>query len=458
MRIEGLSAQLRGRVIEPEDPDYDDARQVFYGGIDRKPAHIVRVAGAADVARTVMFARESGLELAVRSGGHSVLGHSVSEGGVVLDLRDMRGLMIDDRNRTAWAETGLTAREYTEATHAHSLATGFGDTGSVGIGGLTLGGGVGFLSRKQGLTIDNLIAAEMVTADGQVVRADAETNPELYWAIRGGGGNFGAATRFEYRLHEVGTVYGGMLFLPATADFIADFMAAAEAAPDELTTIANVMPAPAMPFLPAEAVGKRSIMALMVCTGPLDAAERTVAPFRKLVQPLADMLRPMPYPEIYMPEDPNYHPVAASRTMFADTFDMRSALTVVEHLEASTAKFQAAQIRVLGGAISHVPEDATAYAHRARRLMINVAALYDHSEEATEHEAWAERFWKALRNGPPGAYVNFLSGDGQARLRDAYPAGALDRLAAVKARYDPDNLFRLNQNITPARSAAGQGS
>ncbi len=457
MRIEDLSAQLQGRVIEPEDPDYDDARQVFYGGIDRKPAHIVRVAGAADVTRTVMFARESRLELAVRSGGHSVLGHSVSEGGVVLDLRDMRGLMIDDRNRTAWAEAGLTAREYTEATHAHGVATGFGDTGSVGIGGLTLGGGVGFLSRKQGLTIDNLIAAEMVTADGQVVRADAETYPDLYWAIRGGGGNFGVATRFGYRLLEVGTVYGGMLLLPARADVIADFIAAAEAAPDELTTIANVMPAPAMPFLPAEAVGKLSIMALMVCTGPLNAAERTVAPFRKLVQPLADMLRPMPYPEIYMPEDPNYHPVAASRTMFADTFDLRSAHTVVEHLEASTAKFQAAQIRVLGGAISNVPQDATAYAHRTRRLMINVAALYDHAEEATEHEAWAESFWKALRNAPPGAYVNFLSGDGQARLRDAYPVGALDRLAAVKARYDPDNLFRLNQNITPARSAAGQG-
>jgi FAD/FMN-containing dehydrogenase len=449
-RIEDLRARLKGRVIEPGEPDYDDARQVFYGGIDRKPAQIVRVAGAPDVAATVRFARESGLELAVRSGGHSVVGHSVSEGGVVLDLHDMRTLTIDERNRTAWAETGLTAREYTEATHAHGLATGFGDTGSVGIGGLTLGGGVGFLSRKQGLTIDNLIAAEMVTADGEVVRADAQTHPDLYWAIRGGGGNYGVATRLQYRLHEVGTVYGGMLLLPATADVIADFIAAAESAPEELTAIANVMPAPPMPFLPADAVGKLSIMALMVCTGQLGAAERAMAPFRKLAQPLADMLRPMPYPEIYMPEDPNYHPVAASRTMFADTFDQRSAQTVVEHLEASTAKFQVAQIRILGGEIARVPRDATAYAHRTRRLMINVAALYDNAEEATNHDAWADGFWKALRNGPPGAYVNFLAGDGQSRLRDAYPTDVLDRLAAIKARYDPDNVFRLNQNIKPA--------
>jgi hypothetical protein len=453
--IERLRNQIRGRVIGPGDSDYDGARRLFYGSMDRRPAHVVRVSGAVDVARTIAFARDAKLPLSVRGGGHSVAGYSVADGGVVIDLHDMRELSIDAGSRTAWAESGLTAREYTVAAHDLGLATGFGDTGSVGIGGLTLGGGVGFLSRKQGLTIDNLVAAEVVTADGDVLLIDADSHPDLFWALRGGGGNFGVATRFRFRLHEVGTVYGGILMLPATPDVIAGLVARAEAAPDELTAIANVMPAPPMPFLPPEAVGKLTIMALIVCTGPLDAAERMVAPFREIAKPVADMLRPMPYPEIYFPDDPSYHPIAASRTMFVDSVD---ADVVVEHLGASIAKFRVAQIRVLGGAVARVASDSTAYAHRMRPIMVNVAALCDSVDELPVHEAWANGFWRALRNGAPGAYVNFLGDDGRTRIDEAYPGPTLDRLRDVKARYDPANVFQMNVNIAPAESAARRGS
>src|SRR5574341_2322099 len=247
--IPQLRAAFNGQVIAPSDAGYDEARTVFPGGIDRRPAVIIRVADAADVARVVSLARETGLELAIRSGGHSNAGHSVTEGGIVLDLSDLRALQVDVERRSAWAETGLTAGAYTSAAGAYGLATGFGDTGSVGIGGLTLGGGVGYLVRKHGLTIDSLLAADIVTADGQILRVDAKTHPDLFWAIRGGGGNFGVATRFQFRLHEVDTDVGGMLILPATPDVIASFIAAAETASEELSAIANVMNRTANAFL-----------------------------------------------------------------------------------------------------------------------------------------------------------------------------------------------------------------
>jgi FAD/FMN-containing dehydrogenase len=448
--IPELRAAVTGRVIAPEDPGYDEARTVFYGGIDRRPAVIVRPADATEVSRVVSLARETGLELAVRSGGHSTAGHCVTDGGIVLDLSDMRALDIDPQRRTAWAQTGLTSGEYTAAAGAHGLATGFGDTGSVGIGGITLGGGVGFLVRKHGLTIDDLLAAEIVTADGRLLRVDAETHPDLFWAIRGGGGNFGVATRFRFRLHEVDTIVGGMLFLPATPDVIHSFVAEAEAAPEELSTIANVMPAPPMPLVPAEHHGQLVIMALMCYAGPIEAGERAVAPFRGLATPIADMVRPMPYPESYLPEEDDYHPTAVGRTMFVDTIDRDVAETIVESLRASDATMRVAQLRVLGGAMARVPADATAFAHRGSRIMVNVAAFYDGPEDRAVREAWVTDFAEALRQGDRGAYVNFLGDEGQARIRDAYPGATWDRLRAIKHRYDPTNLFRLNQNIPPA--------
>ncbi|MGH2380257.1 MAG: FAD-binding protein [Candidatus Limnocylindria bacterium] len=442
---------LDGRVIAPDDAGYDEARAVFYGGMDRRPAIIVRVANPTDVSQVVSLARETGLELAVRSGGHSVAGHSVSDGGIVLDLSDMKRLEIDAERRTAWAETGLTAGEYATAAGAYGLATGLGDTGSVGIGGITLGGGVGYLVRKHGLTIDDLLAAEIVTADGRLLRVDAENHPDLFWAIRGGGGNFGVATRFQFRLHEIDTIVGGMLLLPATPDVITSFIAEAEAAPEELSTIANVMPAPPMPFVPEEHHGRLVVMALIAYAGDAEAGERAVAPFRALAAPLADMVRPMPYPEMYPPEEDGFHPVAVGRTMFVDAVDQSAAETIVYHLQNSNAMMRVTQLRVLGGAMARVADDATAFAHRGRRIMANVTAIYDRPNEAMVHESWVSDFAAALRNGDAGAYVNFLGDDGETRIREAYPGPTWDRLRAIKDRYDPGNLFRLNQNIPPTK-------
>ncbi|CAN5632313.1 FAD-binding oxidoreductase [soil metagenome] len=452
--IPQLRADLKGRVIAPDDDGYDEARTVFYGGFDRRPVAVVRVADANDVVHVVSLARDAGLDLAVRSGGHSTAGHSVSDGGIVIDLSDMKALDIDVGQRTAWAETGLTAGEYSKSTGAHGLATGFGDTGSVGIGGITLGGGVGYLVRKHGLTIDSLLAADVVTADGRLLRVDAESHPDLFWAIRGGGGNFGVATRFQFRLHEVDTIMGGMLLLPATPEVIAAFIAEAEAAPNELSTIANVMTAPPMPFLPAEHHGRLVIFGLLAYAGDTEAGERAIAPFRSLATPLADLIRPMPYPEIYMPDEEDFHPTGVARTMFVDAVDSGMATTMVERLQASTAPMRVAQLRVLGGAMARVPAEATAFAHRSSRIMVNVAALYERPEEAASHEAWVTDFASVLHQDDAGAYVNFMADEGEGRIRAAYPGSTWDRLAAIKGRYDPNNLFRLNQNIPP--EGAGQ--
>ena len=449
--ISELRALFNGRVIAPGDPGYDVARTVFSGGVDRRPAAIIRVVDAGDVSRVVSLVRETGLELAIRSGGHSSAGHSVTEDGIVLDLSNMKALKINVPGRTAWAETGLTAGEYTTAAGAHGLATSFGDTGSVGIGGITLGGGVGYLVRKYGLTIDDLLAAEIVTADGQLLHVDSESHPDLFWAIRGGGGNFGVAIRFQYRLHDLPSIVGGMLFLPATPDSIASFIAEANAAPEELSTIANVMTAPPMPFLPEEYHGKPIIMAMMVYAGESEAGERVVAPFRALAAPLADMVGPMKYPEMYPPEQGEYHPVAAARTMFMDAIDRSIAETILDHIRASTASMAAAQLRVLGGAMARVPEDATAFAHRKSKIMVNLAAVYEKAEEKATHEAWVSKFAGTLQQGDRGAYVNFVGDEEESRVRAAYPGRTWERLAAIKAQYDPTNLFRLNQNIPPAK-------
>jgi FAD/FMN-containing dehydrogenase len=451
--IADLRAKLAGDVIGPEDPEYERARLVFLPQFDRRPAAIVRPVDANEVAYVVWLAGEQGLELAVRSGGHSSAGHGVSDGGIVLDLSAMKALEMDADNHAAWAEAGLTAGEVTTRAHAHGLAIGLGDTGSVGIGGLTLGGGIGYLVRKHGLTIDNLLAAEVVTSDGRLLRTDAEREPDLFWAIRGGGGNFGVATRFHYRLQPVGAVTGGMLVLPGTADVVAGFVAAAEAAPEDVSTIANVMTAPPLPFLPAEHHGELVVLAMLVHAGPLEEGERALAPFRSLATPIADLIRPIPYPQIYPPDDPDYRPLAAARTMFADTIDRPAAAEILDRLRASTALMRVAQLRVLGGAMARVPVDATAFAHRQSKIMVNVAAVYARADEAPVHEAWATETAAALRQADGGAYVNFIGDEGEERVHAAYPARTWDRLVVLKRRYDPTNLFRLNQNIPPGESA-----
>jgi FAD/FMN-containing dehydrogenase len=448
--VQALRAELDGQVLAPGDDGYDQARTPFYGGFDLRPQVIVRPTDEAGVARVVALARDSGLELAVRSGGHSPAAHSVSDGGIMLDLSAMKALDLDPEGRTAWAQTGLTAGEYTTAAHAHGLATGFGDTASVGIGGITLSGGVGYLVRKHGLTIDSLLAAELVTADGELVTASEQEHPDLFWAIRGGGGNFGVATRFRYRLHPVGQVFGGMLFLPATPEVIAGLMAESEAAPEELSGIVNVMVAPPIPFVPAEHHGKLIVVAMLVYAGDPDAGERVLAPFRALATPLADMLRPMPYPEIYPPEEEGFHPTAIGHTMFMDRVDESVAKTILEYLQASDAPIRVTQLRVLGGAMARVPADATAFAHRNSRIMANVAAFYEGPEDRPARQAWVDEFAAALLQEDGGAYVGFLADEGQTRVQQAYPEATWRRLAEVKRRYDPDNLFRRNHNVPPA--------
>jgi FAD/FMN-containing dehydrogenase len=439
-----------GPVLVPGDPGYDESRTPFYGGYDRHPAAVVRPADAAEVARVVTFAAETGAELAVRSGGHSNAGHSTTEGGIVLDLCAMKALEIDAESRTAWAQTGLTAGEYTTATNQYGLGTGFGDTGSVGIGGITVGGGVGFLARRYGLTIDSLLAAEVVTADGRVRQVDEDSEPDLFWAIRGGGGNFGVATRLRFRMQPVGMVVGGMLLLPATPEVIAGIVAESDAAPEELSVIANVMPAPPMPFVSEEWHGRLIVLAMLVWAGDLADGARAVDRLRALAPPIADLVREMPYPQIYLPEEEGYRPTAIGRTLFLDSVDDATARMIVDRLESSDAAMRVTQLRVLGGAVARVPAAATAYAHRDRRIMANVAAFYTGPEDKAIRQAWVEDFATDLRQGDDAAYVNFLMDEGPERVRAAYPGATWQRLTEVKRRYDPDNLFRLNQNVPPA--------
>ena len=451
LSIDDLRSSVSGRVIGPSDEGYDAARTVLMGGMDRRPDVIVKPRTAADVASVVKLARETGSSLAVKSGGHSATGASVSDGGVTIDLGDMRAIEVDPAGRTAWVEAGATAAEVTAAVDAHDLVIGFGDTGSVGVGGITTGGGVGYMVRKYGLTIDNLIGAEIVTADGEVRTIDAATEPDLFWAIRGGGGNFGVVTRFRFRLQPLGGIVGGFLFQPATPEVVAGFMAAAEAAPEEVSTILNVMPAPPMPMIPEELHGKLIAMSMIVHAGGGDAGEQAVAPFKALAAPLADMVGPKRYPEMFPPEQGgDYHPLAVARTMFMDTFDRAIAIDIVERLEKGTATMNAVQLRVLGGAMARVPEDATAFAHRSSRIMVNVAAIYEDPAQRGDHAAWVDETSRALQQGDTGAYVNFLAEDGPERIRNAYPGATYDRLAELKRRYDPGNLFRGNQNIAPA--------
>jgi FAD/FMN-containing dehydrogenase len=446
--ISNLRANLNGKVIAPDDRAYDDARRVFFTGFDRRPAAIVRVADASDVARVVTLARETGAELAVRSGGHSRAGHGTSEGGIVLDLSAMNAVEIDADGRTAWAQTGVTAGDYTRATGERGLATGLGDTPTVGLGGITLSGGIGFLVRKNGLTIDDLLAAEVVTADGELLEVDAETHADLFWALRGGGGNFGVATRLRFRLHEIDEVVGGMLMLPASTDVITGLVTAAGAAPEELSVIANIVKAPPMPFIPADQHGKPVVIALMVYAGDAEAGERAIAPIRALATPLADTIRPIRYPEMYEgPEGPRAA-FDAGTNVLTDAFAPGAAETILEHLETATAPMAGVQLRVLGGAMARVPEDATAFAHRKANLMMNIAAMYVRPEERAEHEAWASSLAKALSAGTTAAaYVGFLGDDGEEGVHRAYPPATLERLARVKRQYDPDNLFRLNLNV-----------
>jgi FAD/FMN-containing dehydrogenase len=438
-------------VLTPDDDAYEAARHIEPGGVDWRPAAIVRPADAAGVARTVGFARDAGAELAVRAGGHSALGLGRGPGALTLDLRGLDSIELDTDGRTAWAGGGLTAGAYSQAVGAHGLVTPFGDTASVGIGGITLAGGVGLLARSRGLTIDSLVGAEVVTADGEIVVADADHEPDLFWGLRGGGGNFGVVTRFRYRLHELPTVVGGLLLLPATPESVAGVVAEAEAAPRELTVIATVMVAPPMPFVPAEWHGRLVTMANVCWSGDPDAADSALAPLRDVAAraggAILDMIRPGTYAGLLEP-GPEGSIVATAGGFFADDLDAAAAAHLLGELESSEAMMRAVQLRVLGGAVGDVPSDATAFAHRDVRLGGYVMAAGPSAEAVEGYKPWVAALADRLRQRD-GAYAGFV-GDGNPELAPVvYPGATWDRLAAVKRAYDPQNLFRGNLNVPP---------
>lgn len=449
MDFQPLRTQMHGTLILPTDETYEEASQVFYSATAKHPAAILQAADVHDVIAAVNFARHEGVPLAVRSGGHSNAGHSSIDGGLVLELSGLTGFEFDPASQIAWAGAGMRAGDFTRRAAGHGLAVGFGDTGSVGLGGITLGGGVGYLVRKYGLAIDSLLAAEIVTADGQLLQVDEDHHADLFWALRGGGGNFGVVTRFKFQLQPVDQVYGGMLILPASVETIHGFMQAAEAAPEELSAIANVMPAPPMPFLPEAMHGQLILFAMLVYAGDPAAGEQAAAPFRSLAQPLADMLKPMRYQDIFEgPDGP--HPVGAvGRNFFMDGFSDQDAQTILDYLKDYDAPVRVAQLRTLGGYFARVPVLATAFAHRKRRIMVNTACLFEDLAEEPERTKWVMRFANALRAGEDGVYVNFLSAEGPQRVQEAYPGFTWQRLREIKRKYDPGNLFASTQNIPP---------
>jgi FAD/FMN-containing dehydrogenase len=449
--IAAFSAGITGTVIRPEDAAFETARQVHNRMYDRRPSLIVKAASSADVARTIIFAREHDLEIAVRGGSHSVAGHSTTEGGIVLDLSAMKGLHIDAERKLAWAQPGLTAGEYTVAAAAHGLATPFGDSPSVGIGGLTLGGGIGWLVRKFGLTIDALVGVDVVTADGRLVTADATENSDLFWAVRGGGGNFGVVTRFQFRLYPVEETLLGMLLLPPTREVLQSLVPIAASAPEELSTISFLMPAPPAPFVPEAVQGQLVLAVMFVYAGDPAAGFAAIEPFKQVATPLAEMVAPLPYPAIYeFTKEAGRAAPSATRSMFLDTLDDDAIDTILAYTAAPSSPHAMTQIRILGGAMGRVPASETAFAHRDATVMIAMITPFEDATETPVHEAWTSAYFEALRPAATGVYSNFLSDEGDGRVHEAYPGLTYQRLAQVKRRYDPTNVFHLNQNIRPA--------
>ena len=453
-----LAGQLRGEVLLPGDHGYDDARRGYNRLHDRRPKLVVRPADGDDVARALEFATSAGLEVAVRSGGHSLAGYGTTGGGVLIDLSAMHAIHVDPAARAASVEAGTIAGQLTAATAAHGLLVPFGDSPDVGVGGITLGGGVGWLSRKLGLTIDSVDGVELVTADAQLLTADDQTRPDLFWAVRGGGGNFGVVTRIRYRLHPIGTVLGGALLLPATGEVVRGVVDLAETAPEELTTISLVMRVPPLSMVPPEAHGRLGVLITLVWCGELAAGERVVDGFRALAPPLADLVHPRPYPSMYelIPDVPR-SVTNVTYSFAADELDDEAIGSILQQLEEpnlpSAEALAAVELRVLGGAISRMPVDATAFAHRQRRLLCSVVAAGFTDADADRHRAWVRSLSDAIRYLAKGAYANFFDAADEPRLHQAYPNSTYRRLVQVKQRYDPTNLFHRNLNIRPETSA-----
>jgi FAD/FMN-containing dehydrogenase len=451
-----LALRLRGELILPEDPGYEAARGVWNGTADRHPAMIARCADVDDVVLAVKFAREQALAVSVRSGGHSMAGYGTNDGGLVIDLSLMKAITVDPERSLARIEPGLTWGEVARMLQPHGLALTSGDTSSVGVGGLLLGGGIGWMVRKYGLAIDRLRAVELVTADGEFLRASADENAELFWGLRGGGGNFGVATAFEVDLHLAGMVLGGAVFYDAAEaeNILQAYARHAASAPDELTTMVMLMAAPPAPFIPPEN-RCAPVVALVVCyTGDLADGVRVVAPLRQLATPIADVISPMPYPAMFaMTEEATIRGLQhAVRSQEQRALSDEVIHTIVEEAAAIMSPMTLVQVRALGGAMSRVPADATAFAHRDKQALVMATSFAPSAADAEPARVRTEQIWQALRPYADGVYVNFLEDEGERRVHEAYPPITYARLAALKKRYDPANLFRLNQNIPPART------
>jgi FAD/FMN-containing dehydrogenase len=453
--VQAFRASLRGELIRPGDAGYDAARRVWNGMIDRRPALIARCAGAADVVAAVGFARANDLLVSVRGGGHNVTGYAVCDGGLMIDLSPMKGMRVDPVRRTAWAQAGLTWGEFDAETQAFGLATTGGQISTTGIAGLTLGGGLGWLMRRFGLAVDNLRSVDVVLADGRCVTASAAEHADLFWGLRGGGGNFGVATAFEYRLHPVGpTVTSGMAIYPAARAtealrFLRDFVAGA---PDEATAMVVLGTAPPEPFVPEELRGAPMVALVLFHAGPLADGQRAIEQLRAFTPPAVDLLGPMSY-------------VAAQRMFDAGMPFGRQVYLRSDHLTglgdevidaivtnaaAATSPLSTAIVWPLGGAVARVGEHETACGHRATPFDVVVFAIWTDPGEAERHLRWGRAFGAAMRPFARGVYVNEMGAEGEERVRAAYNPASYERLVALKTKYDPTNFFRLNQNIRPA--------
>jgi len=456
LAIERLAGSLEGELIAPRYAAYDEARRIWNGAIDRRPACIARCTGVADVVAAVRFAREHDLLVAVRSGGHGVAGHAVCDGGLVVDLSPMKGIRVDPAARSARAQAGVLWGELDRETQLFGLATVGGIVTHTGIAGLTLGGGIGWLMRKHGATVDNLLSADVVTAQGEIVTASENENPDLFWAIRGGGGNFGIVTSLEYRLHRVGpTVLAGPVFhpledAPAVLRFYREFVAAA---PDELTTIFDLSVPPPFPSLPEEVHGKPVVMVGACYAGPPDEGAEVVRPLKQFGRPIADLLEPKPYTALQAMFDPlvphGWHRYWKSVELPPLTDDAID--TLVEHSLALTSPKSYCIVFQLGGALARVGQDETAFSQRDATHNVNINAVWTEDDPHTDrHIAWARAFFDAMQpHAGRRVYLNFLGDEGEDRVRQAYGTEQYERLVEIKRKYDPTNLFRLNQNIEP---------
>jgi hypothetical protein len=452
--IAGLRDGFRGQLLSPEDPGYDDARRVWNGSIDRFPALIARCAGVADVIAAVKFAKDNGLLVAVRGGGHSYPGYSVCDGGLVIDLSLMKGIRVDPEARTVRAQAGVLLGELDRETQAFGLAVPSGIVTHTGLSGLALGGGINWLMRKYGLTIDQLLSVDLVTAEGELVKASETENPDLFWGVRGGGGNFGIVTEFAFRLNPVGPiVLAGPIFWlmeesPNVLRFYREWIAEA---PDELMTIVIHRKAPPLPFVPRELHGKLVVGVVCCYAGPVEDGEQVVKPLKEFGSPVLDLCVPKPFLAHQAMFDLSFQHGWWYYMRACDVAELTDDVIdiTVEHSLRINSPLTAFPIWQLGGAVARVGEDETAFGGRSAGHTFNITASTETAEGFDEEREWVRNFWLALEPYHTSVYVNFLMEEGEERIRQAYGTTKYERLKALKRRYDPDNLFRLNQNIRP---------